>query len=69
MEEAVNGVTALKVEAGEQEEAKQPRVTKAQKRRVSGDSNSSGILPKISPTVITNGLMSVCVKHMDLTDL
>ncbi|KAF6737942.1 OTU domain-containing protein 6B [Oryzias melastigma] len=33
VEEAVNGVTALKVEAGEQEEAKQPRVTKAQKRR------------------------------------
>ncbi|RVE66539.1 hypothetical protein OJAV_G00108100 [Oryzias javanicus] len=33
VEEAVNGVTALNVEAGEQEEAKQPRVTKAQKRR------------------------------------
>lgn len=31
-----NGVEALKVEDGEQEEVKQPRVTKAQKRRVRG---------------------------------
>uniref|UniRef100_A0A3P9LGU6 ubiquitinyl hydrolase 1 n=1 Tax=Oryzias latipes TaxID=8090 RepID=A0A3P9LGU6_ORYLA len=33
VEEAENGVETLKVEAGEQEEVKQPRVTKAQKRR------------------------------------
>ncbi|KAM4549919.1 deubiquitinase OTUD6B [Fundulus diaphanus] len=33
VEEVLNGVEALKVEAGEPEEAKQPRVTKAQKRR------------------------------------
>lgn len=30
----LNGVEALKVEDGEEEEVKQPRVTKAQKRRV-----------------------------------
>lgn len=34
MEEATNGVEVLKVEDGEQTEEKQPRVTKAQKRRV-----------------------------------
>lgn len=33
VEEVVNGVENIKVEGGEQE-AKQPRVTKAQKRRV-----------------------------------
>ncbi|MEQ2303446.1 OTU domain-containing protein 6B [Ameca splendens] len=33
VEEVVNGVETLKVEGGEQEEAKQARVTKAQKRR------------------------------------
>ncbi|XP_013861241.1 deubiquitinase OTUD6B [Austrofundulus limnaeus] len=33
VEEVVNGVETMKVEGGEQEEAKQPRVTKAQKRR------------------------------------
>lgn len=33
VEEVVNGVENIKVEGGEQEEAKQPRVTKAQKRR------------------------------------
>uniref|UniRef100_A0A3P9NJL8 ubiquitinyl hydrolase 1 n=1 Tax=Poecilia reticulata TaxID=8081 RepID=A0A3P9NJL8_POERE len=33
VEEVVNRVEAIKLEGGEQEEAKQPRVTKAQKRR------------------------------------
>ncbi|XP_039876107.1 deubiquitinase OTUD6B [Simochromis diagramma] len=33
VEEVINGVETVKVEDGEQEEAKQPRVTKAQKRR------------------------------------
>lgn len=31
----INGVESLKVDGGEEEEVKQPRVTKAQKRRVS----------------------------------
>jgi len=33
VEEAINGVETMKVEDGNQEEVKQPRVTKAQKRR------------------------------------
>lgn len=33
--EVVNGVETLKIEDGEQDESKQPKVTKAQKRRVS----------------------------------
>lgn len=35
VEEAINGVQTMKVDDGSQEEVKQPRVTKAQKRRVS----------------------------------
>lgn len=34
VEEVMNGVDTMKMEGGEQEEVKQPRVTKAQKRRV-----------------------------------
>lgn len=34
VEEAINGVESLKMGDGEEEEVKQPRVTKAQKRRV-----------------------------------
>lgn len=34
-EEVINGVETMKMEGGEQDEVKQPRVTKAQKRRVS----------------------------------
>ncbi|XP_072226842.1 deubiquitinase OTUD6B [Leuresthes tenuis] len=33
VEEAVNGVESLRMESGEQQEVKEPRVTKAQKRR------------------------------------
>ncbi|XP_030003906.1 deubiquitinase OTUD6B [Sphaeramia orbicularis] len=33
VEEVINGVESLKVDGGEEEEVKQPRVTKAQKRR------------------------------------
>ncbi len=34
VEEVINGVETMKMEGGEQEEVKQPRLTKAQKRRV-----------------------------------
>ncbi|XP_023254166.1 OTU domain-containing protein 6B-like [Seriola lalandi dorsalis] len=35
VEQVINGVETMKMEDGEQDELKQPRVTKAQKRRVS----------------------------------
>lgn len=34
VEEVLNGVETMKMEDGEEDEVKQPRVTKAQKRRV-----------------------------------
>jgi len=45
VEEAVNGVETLRMESGEQQEVKEPRVTKAQKRRVRRSSKCSVLPP------------------------
>lgn len=56
VEEVLNGVESMKMGDGEQEEVKQPRVTKAQKRRV------NYLLPHISwPAAVSDWVVVITV--------